>query len=284
MMCVMRLLAISDLHLSNPVNFEAFMELGYFPDDWLILAGDIAERPSLLEIAFAETTRRFKQVIWVPGNHELWSIPDPDSDTPPLAGEPRYHHLVALARQYGVLTPEDPYPHWPGDPGPHSSQEPLVIAPLFLLYDYSFGPTGLSVKEMVAWAREENSVAADETLLSPEPYASPQAWCAERCRYSEHRLAELGSQVPKVLINHFPLRRDLIYIPRIPRFIPWCGTRMTEDWHTRFNAAVVVSGHLHVRRTDWRDGTRFEEVSLGYPAQWDQNKGMEPLLREILPG
>ncbi|WP_428669704.1 hypothetical protein [Roseibium sp.] len=52
----------------------------------------------------------------------------------------------------------------------------------------------------------------------------------------------------------------------------------------RFNASVVVSGHLHTRRTDWRDGARFEEVSLGYPRQWDQQKGMAFYLRSILSG
>jgi hypothetical protein len=74
-----------------------------------------------------------------------------------------------------------------------------------------------------------------------------------------------------------------VRIPRIPRFTPWCGTRRTEDWHRRYRAVVAVSGHLHVRRTDWRDDTRFEEVSLGYPKQWDQAKGVAAYLREIMP-
>ena len=46
----------------------------------------------------------------------------------------------------------------------------------------------------------------------------------------------------------------------------------------------MVTGHLHTRRTDMRGDTRFEEVSLGYPRQWDQEKGLLPYLREILPG
>jgi hypothetical protein len=58
---------------------------------------------------------------------------------------------------------------------------------------------------------------------------------------------------------------------------------LTEDWHQRFNVRVAVSGHLHVRRTDWRDGTRFEEVSLGYPQQWDAGRGMAAYLRYISP-
>ena len=277
----MKLFAISDLHLSNPVNFEAFKNLGNYPDDWLILAGDIAERPQLLGAAFEHASRCFKKVIWVPGNHELWSVPDADGTR--LEGEARYQHLVNLARQYGVLTPEDPFPCWPGDPAALGTTGPIVIAPLFLLYDYSFGPDGLSREEMVAWAREENAVSADETLLSPEPYSSFPEWCAQRCKLSEERLEKIDPTASRVLINHFPLRHDLVYIPRVPRFIPWCGTRVTKDWHVKYKASVVVTGHLHVRRTDWRDGTRFEEVSLGYPTQWDQSKGMAPYLREILP-
>lgn len=274
----MKLWAISDLHLANPTNMSAFLALGDFPDDGLILAGDICERLEHLEVAFSEATQRFKQVFWVPGNHELWTMPNTDSHTPSLAGEALYLKQVHIARKYGVLTPEDPYFMWPGPGGP------MQIVPLFLLYDYSFGPPGLSTAEIVEWAKEEQAVAVDEMLLSPTPWPTREAWCAERCRVSEQRLSELDPRVPKILINHYPLRQDLIDIPRIPRFAPWCGTKTTENWHQRFNAAVVVSGHLHVRRTDWRDSTRFEEVSLGYPRQWDQSKGLEHYLREILPG
>ena len=73
-------------------------------------------------------------------------------------------------------------------------------------------------------------------------------------------------------------------MPRIPRFSIWCGTRRSEDWHLRFRAAAVVYGHLHIPATHHRDGVRFEEVSLGYPRQWDAEKGPARYLREILPG
>lgn len=268
----MRLLAISDLHLSTPANMEALAELPSFRDDWLILAGDLSERPSHLRDAFDLLSTRFSRLIWVPGNHDLWTVGSG------LGGERKYHTLVELARSRGVITPEDRFPIWEGDGGP------CVIAPLFLLYDYSFRPDHVPVESVVAWAQEQNSVCADEILLDPAPYVSRAAWCAERCRLSAHRLEEIGAGMAKILINHFPLRRDLVTIPRIPRFSPWCGTTKTEDWHIRFNAKVVVSGHLHVRRTDWRDGTRFEEVSLGYTRQWDRRAGIAHYLREILPG
>lgn len=273
----MKIKAISDLHLASPANRDALVELPAFSDDWLIVAGDIAERFDHVRLAFENLTQKFAKVFWVPGNHDLWAIPE-DRDQPALAGEDRYRALVEIARGFGVVTPEDPYEIWTGPGGEH------VIAPLFLLYDYSFRPDHIDRDTVVAWAREEGAVCADEMFLNPTPWQSRDAWCAQRIEATERRLAELPEGMPTILINHYPLRSDLIHIPRAPRFTPWCGTRRTEDWHTRFNASVVVSGHLHTRRTDWRDGTRFEEVSLGYPRQWDQSLGIEPYLRDILPG
>src|SRR6185295_20091591 len=105
-----------------------------------------------------------------------------------------------------------------------------------------------------------------------------------RCKAAEPRLAAAAREAPLVLINHFPLRYDLAVLPRIPRFSIWCGTRRTEDWHVRFRAHAVVYGHLHIRNTTFRDGVRCEEVSLGYPQNWNPQRTVESYLREILPG
>ncbi len=271
----MKLFAISDVHLRHPENREAPRALPACPDDWLILGGDIGETLEHLEFALRTLGPRFKKLVWVPGNHDLWSLP---GDVGPSRGEARYQELVALCRQHGVLTPEDPYPLWPGDGGP------CVIARLFLLYDYSFRPPGIPASQALEWAMEAGVLCADEALLHPDPYPSRQAWCAARCEWTAARLEQIGKEQQTVLINHFPLREDLVRLRWIPRFSLWCGTQRTADWHLRFRARVVVSGHLHMPATDWRDGVRFEEVSMGYPSQWMGRRRMESLLREILPG
>ena len=46
---------------------------------------------------------------------------------------------------------------------------------------------------------------------------------------------------------------------------------------------LVVYGHLHIPRTTWYDGVRFEEVSVGYPREWRARGLPEPLLRTVLP-
>lgn len=269
----MKLLAISDLHLGYEANRKALENLPEHPDDWLIVAGDVGETEAQLKWAWERLTARFQKLLWVPGNHELWTLPNEKAG---LRGEARYQRLVSVCRHYGVLTPEDPYPVW----GAQGCK--LTLAPLFTLYDYSFRPDSVAAHRAVEWARESGIECADEHFLHADPYPSRAAWCAERCRWTEQRLAAISAERPTVLINHFPLRRDLAYLPRIPRFSIWCGTRRTEDWHVRFNAAVVVSGHLHLRGTQWRDGVRFEEVSLGYPHQWRQERGLDACLREIL--
>ena len=274
----MKLYAIGDLHLGHKINRQALEALPPYPEDWLILAGDIGETTEHLRYALSILTRRFAQLLWVPGNHDLWTIPSRFSEDTELRGEEKYRALVSICRDYGVLTPEDPYVLWPGE------GIAALLAPLFLLYDYSFRPGDVPEEQAVAWAEETHVVCSDEFLLHPDPHPSRSAWCLERCRYTERRLEDAASSAPLVLINHFPLRESLVRLKRIPRFSLWCGTRRTEDWHIRFPTSVVVYGHLHMRATDYQDRVRFEEVSLGYPRHWRQEKGIQGYLREILPG
>ncbi|MEP7118786.1 MAG: metallophosphoesterase [Acidobacteriota bacterium] len=269
----MTLWAISDLHVGFEVNRRAVEALPARPDDWLILGGDSGDTAAQLQLVLDVVTARFARVIWVPGNHDLWT---PRQWPETQRGVAHYQRLVAQCQRAGVLTPEDPFVEWPGP-------DRAVIAPCFTLYDYSFAPGGMTPGDAVAWAAEQRVQCADEVLLDPSPHSSRAAWCAARVAYTESRLAAVPAGVPIVLVNHFPLRPDLAVLPRIPRFTIWCGTTRTAAWHTRFALAVVVSGHLHMRSTRWRDGVRFEEVSLGYPAQWQQAKGVDGYLRQILP-
>ncbi len=177
-----------------------------------------------------------------------------------------------------MLTPEDPFPVWTGDGGP------AVVAPLFLLYDYSFLPDGTATAaEGLATAYRAGVVCTDEHLLAPDPYPDRAAWCAARVAYSRSRLDALDPDLPTVLVNHWPLTRLPTRVLRYPEFALWCGTTATADWHVRYRAAAVVYGHLHIPRVTWEDGVRFVEVSLGYPREWRARGVPEPLLRTVLP-
>ncbi|MGB3771833.1 MAG: metallophosphoesterase [Rhodococcus sp. (in: high G+C Gram-positive bacteria)] len=271
-----KLWAVSDIHVGHkgnrPIteNIEPETE-----DDWLIVAGDVSEKTDDIRWALSELKSKFHTVIWVPGNHELYTtVKDPVQ----IHGAARYDYLVTMCREIGVLTPEDPFPVWTGEGGP------ATVVPMFVLYDYSFLPAGTSTKvEGLALARSRNVVATDEFLINPTPYATLDAWCAERLRITEARLAEVDTSIPTVLINHWPLVRQPTEVLFYPEFALWCGTVETKDWHTRFNAACAVYGHLHIPRTTYYDGVRFEEVSVGYPREWKRRGLPDPVLRQIFP-
>lgn len=374
-----KLYAIADLHLGYKFNADALAALrDTHRDDGLILAGDLGERvDEHLRPAFAWATSHFRRVWWCPGNHELYSLPDfapaPSSSSsvleeqraPVLRGQAKYDACVAVAREYGVLTPEDPFVVWDGEglglgvgEGGEGGEEeeddgPIVVCPLFTLYDYSFAPDDVPKGKELDWAAEQDICATDEALLHPDPYPTRQAWCEALVAKFERKLEEAvaaaatvgeegetvedgektataaaaavetaegtestqttttttstlppptiasaSATIPKkpkpkpkprlILANHWPLLAQLVYLPAIPRFRIWCGTRRTADWAARFGAAVVVSGHLHIRRTDWVAGVRYEECSLGYPRQWERarnaGRDINAFLREILPG
>jgi 3',5'-cyclic AMP phosphodiesterase CpdA len=277
-----RLLAVSDLHVRYPENRAVVDGLRPGSDaDWLVVAGDVAEQAEDVAWALGLLGERFARVIWVPGNHELWTrTKDPLS----LRGEARYRHLVGLCRELGVLTPEDPFPVWDGLGGP------VTVAPLFVLYDYSFLPVGTGTREEgLAVARAAGVVCTDEHLLHPDPYPSREAWCAARVEESERRLARCDPALPTVLVNHWPLTRHPTRVLRHPEFALWCGTERTADWHVRYRATAVVYGHLHIPRVTWEDGVRFVEASLGYPREWKARDARndtdvaELLPREVLP-
>lgn len=271
-----RLLAVSDLHVAYAENRSALDTVRPAADgDWLIVAGDIGELAVDVEWALGVLARRFEQVVWAPGNHELWTHPN---DPCQLRGEARYRRLVEFCRSVGVLTPEDPYAVWRGGGGP------AVIAPLFLLYDYSFRVPGTAGQaESLARAVEAGVICSDEFLLHPDPHPTREAWCRARLAETERRLAGIPFELPVVLVNHFPLRREETAVLRHPEFAQWCGTDQTADWHSRYGATAVVYGHLHIPRTTWHDGVRFEEVSLGYPRERLEHGFERPWPVQILP-
>lgn len=270
------LYAVSDLHVDHAENREFVQQMRpHSSGDWLIVAGDVADDRAGLEWALRLLSERFERLIWVPGNHELLTYKD---DPLQLRGERRYRHLVELCREIGVLTPEDPFARWDGPGGP------VLVAPLFLLYDYSFGRNVAPSKvEAMRLAHEAGVVCVDEYLLYPDPFPSREAWCEARVAEAERRLLAADPALSTVLVNHFPLTAEPTRVLRRPEFAQWCGTSLTADWHRRFRATAVVYGHLHIPRTTWQDGVRFEEVSIGYPRERAGRPALRPGPRRILP-
>ncbi|MFG1839553.1 metallophosphoesterase family protein [Micromonospora sp. NPDC049175] len=271
------LFAVSDLHVSYADNREILDRIApHADDDWLVVAGDVGEIFADIERTLRLLKSRFREVIWSPGNHELWTHA---RDPVRLRGVRRYEALVDMCREHGVRTPEDDYPVF------DSADGPVTVAPLFLLYDYSFRAPGATTKaESLRIAYESGVVCTDEQLLHPDPYPDRDSWCRARVAATRRRLEALPPDAVTVLVNHWPLLRAPTDPLWYPEFAQWCGTELTADWHTRFRAVAAVYGHLHIPRTTHYDGVRFEEVSLGYPREWRRRGAAPDPLRLILKG
>jgi predicted phosphodiesterase len=267
------LFAISDLHLNYRANRDIAEALHpETPDDWLAVAGDVSHDANHLVDFLALMRSRFANVLWAPGNHDLWRRGDD-----PLCGVARYRHMVDRCREINVLTPEDPYPIWPDAEGD------IVVAPLFVLYDYTLRPDGATKHDAMARAATARVVCTDETFLAPDPHPNRESWCAERLRITRARLDAIPPSSRTVLIAHWPLHPGPVGRLRHPEFSLWCGTKETGDWHTRYRCAVAVYGHLHIPISEEYDGVRHEEVSLGYPRERAERTRPVPYgLRKIL--
>ena len=250
--------AVSDLHAAvkrNAAQIDAIRPTD--PSDWLIVAGDVAERPELVVQVMQELADRFDTVIWVPGNHELFC-----RSADRHRGRDRYTMLVQAMRSIGVITPEDRYPVFSG----------VTVCPLFTLYDYSFRTRDLTVDEALAAAHKNNVVMTDEMAIAP--FVDIRAWCWDRLAYTTKRLSRITG--PTILINHWPLVQEPVQQMRWSDIALWCGTRHTRTWPQRYGAQAVVYGHLHMPGVTTVDGVPHIEASLGYPREWERYPSARP--------
>ncbi len=241
-----KLWAISDLHVGYEENRRAVQALPSFPDDWLIIAGDTGETPAHLDFVLRTLQPRFAQLVWTPGNHDLWTPKTLASDQ---RGVAHYERLVSLCRQLRradagrslrALARRRPHPRDRAD---------VPAVRLFVSPALGDARAGRRLGRRPPACARRMKICSRRIRMRRATTGAPPA--SSRPRRGSRRCR---TGVKLIVANHFPLRADLAVLPRIPRFSIWCGTTRTNDWHRRFNIEAVVYGHLHLRssRTDRR--------------------------------
>ena len=244
----MRVFALSDIHIDYSANAKWIENLSVaeYKDDVLILAGDVTDIQKLLDWGLNIFTKRFKKVLFVPGNHDLWVIRE-DCEKNSLQ---KFDDVCAVVKSTGASMQ-----------GFH--EQGVSIIPLLGWYDYSFGEPSKELKSRwmdycsCRWPNglTDQDIAARFTALNDE------------------RTSVAGNKV--ITYSHFLPRIDLMpeFIPSVHRILyPVLGSVQLERQLRRLNPDIHVYGHSHVNRKVKIDGVLYVNNAFGYPSETRTSK------------
>lgn len=239
----MRVFALSDIHIDYEVNAKWIESLSMadYQNDVLILAGDVTPKRRLLEWCLKTLAKRFKKVLFVPGNHELWLTPA-DRDRSSLQ---KFDDVCAVVESSGASMQAFRAPG-------------LAIIPLLAWYDYSFGEPSAELKSIwmdyhtCRWPGGfcDKDVAAHFAALNQDLAGPP------------------GDKV--ITYSHFLPRIDVMpgFMPHASRVLyPILGSVHLDRQLRSLNASMHIYGHSHVNQNVTIDGVEYINNAFGYPSE-----------------
>lgn len=239
----MRVLAISDVHIDYDANARwiAGLSVADYQDDVLILAGDVTDRRRRLDWCLRTLARRFKRMLFVPGNHDLWVIRE----------ERSRHSLQKFDDVRAVVEASG------------ASMEPfrkrgVAIVPLLSWYDYSFGEPSEELRSMWMDYRACRWPGGCSDTDVAAHFAA--------CNRTPARLE--GDTV--ITFSHFLPRIDVMPddVPHTQRWLyPILGSARLERQLRRINPHMHVYGHSHINRHVRLDGVSYVNNAFGYPSE-----------------
>jgi predicted phosphodiesterase len=239
----MKIFATSDIHVDYDANKKWLNDLSMFDykDDVLIVAGDVTDSLPLLEWSLKILCRRFKCVLFVPGNHELW-----------LARDPQINHSLEKFQQVRAVTENA------GASMQVYHTQLFSIVPLLAWYDYSFGRPGKDLLDNWMDFR---------ACRWPEEYGA-----TEVTDYFLKQNVSIIEETERTIISfsHFLPRIDVMpkFIPVNRRFIyPVLGTSRLDKQIRQLKSKIHIYEHSHVNQTISLDGTTYINNAFGYPQE-----------------
>jgi len=235
----MRVFAISDLHVDFEHNsaWVKRLSLDEYKDDILILAGDVADSMRHLSWSLRMLTSRFRKVLYVPGNHELWMREIPSART----SLDKFYELRSVVENEGASM--QPF-----------REGGICIVPLLGWYDSSFGVPSEQLQAM--WV--------DYHACRWPPDLSGDRIAEYFCSLNLPLPVVDGATM--ISFSHFLPRLDLMPASGAGRMLyPVLGSRRLETQVRALRSSVHVYGHSHVNRRVELDATLYINNALGYP-------------------
>lgn len=237
----MRVFAVSDLHVDYPENLQWVKSISKsdYTNDVLILAGDVSDHLHLLAQTFESLSQSFRQVLFVPGNHDLWVHRCEHENS-----FDKLDAVKAIANNYGASM--KPFHH-----------NALSIVPLLSWYDYSFRPVDDYIRNVWMDFHACNWLDYDDAAMTNYFH---------RC--NEPFLTVQNERV--ITFSHFMPRVDIMPwgMPEVhKRLFSVFGSKHLEDQLRLLNPFMHVYGHSHLNRYEQRDGVLYVNNAFGYPLE-----------------
>ena len=239
----MRVFALSDLHADYAENLAWILALSDvdYRDDVLVLAGDVTDNLDILAQVFEALRAKFRDVLFVPGNHELWV----HNDVVNCSLE-KFELIATLCESEGVRT------------GVYECGD-ITFVPLYSWYDFSFGEPDRHLRR--AW-RDFRA------CVWPSHLADSAAVNRHFLSLNEQVLSTRNGTV--ISFSHFLPRIDVMS-PRIPqerrRVYPVLGSVGLGEQVKQLQPDIHIYGHSHVNQSIELDNIRYVNNAFAYPQE-----------------
>jgi predicted phosphodiesterase len=210
-----------------------------YTEDLLILAGDVTDSLLLFGKAMQYLRERFREVLFIPGNHDLWVYRSPMASN----SLEKFRLIRAIVADCGIQM--EPL-----------HQGPLSIVPLHGWYDYSLAePTPETFESWVDFIACKWPEGSDEKEITRHFTAMNEPFLNITNQFI-------------ISFSHFLPRIDLMpdFIPVNKRSIyPVLGTLRLEAQIRRLGPAIHIYGHSHVNNCSVKDNILYINNAFGYP-------------------
>ena len=243
----MRVFAISDIHIDFRENYQWLHNLSRedYQNDIMILAGDVVSKITELFKVFIYLNKIFKEVLFVPGNHDLWIGINSEKNS-----IEKFDLIRKIAVETGIIMNLKKY-------------DSLTIVPLFGWYDFSFKKPSKELREKwgdfseCAWPNGFDEVKITNYFVNMNK---------EAVNMNNEAMNIKNRYI--ISFSHFMPRIDLmpIFIPYSKRELyPVLGTFQLEKQIRQLDSNIHIYGHSHVNRNISKNGIRYINNAFGYP-------------------
>ena len=239
----MRIFTVSDLHVDYAENYAWVKAISSqdYQDDFLIVPGDISHHIKRIENTLMLLKKKFKEVFFVVGNHDLWVGMNSIEDS-----MERFFRIKKIAANNGVWMEAKTYPGF-------------SIVPLFSWFDFSFGEP--SEKLIEAW---------QDFYLCKWPDNMKEKEITDYFLKMNERSFRHYETKTIISFSHFLPSIDLMnsYISRNHTFLyPVLGTAKLLDQIKKIKSTIHIYGHSHVNTYKRKDNILFINNAFGYPRE-----------------